>query len=311
MTRASANRTAIGIVCAIVCECLYGTAFMFTKQATDQVSMLTLLSWRFFLAFAVMSIPVVLGWLKVSYKGKRLKRLAVLAILFPVLYFIGETIGIDLTTASESGTIIACIPVASLLASAVLLRKAPSRLQITGVCITLAGVLITVLGVGITASLSVPGYLMLLMAVISYALYSICVEDTPEFTGIELTYAMLAVGCVTFVAAALAEGLIHGTVHELVTAPFSSPELMKAVLYEGLGCSIGAFFMNNVAIANIGVNRTSSFVGLSTVVTILSGVLFLRETFTVVQIVGAVVVVAGVYVANASAGAAGDKRERP
>lgn len=27
---------------------------------------------------------------------------------FPVLYFIGETVGIDLTTASESGTIIAC-----------------------------------------------------------------------------------------------------------------------------------------------------------------------------------------------------------
>ena len=90
----------------------------------------------------------------------------------------------------------------------------------------------------------------------------------------------------------------------VVTAPFSSPELMKAVLYEGLGCSIGAFFMNNVAIANIGVNRTSSFVGLSTVVTILSGVLFLRETFTVVQIIGAVVIVAGVYIANASAGTA-------
>ncbi len=300
MKKETANRTVIGIVCAVLCECLYGTAFLFTKQATGQVSMLTLLSWRFFVAFAVMSIPVALGLVKVSYKGKKLKKLVILAALFPVLYFIGETIGIDLTTASESGTIIACIPVASLLASSLLLKKKPSKMQIIGVCVSLIGVLITVLGVGITASLSVPGYLMLLVAVVSYALYSICVEDAPEFSGAEITYAMLAIGCVVFVAAALVEGLLTGTVRELVSAPFANTDLLTAVLYEGIGCSIAAFFMNNVAIVNIGVNRTSSFVGLSTVVTIVSGVLILHENFTVIQIVGAVVVVLGVYIANAA-----------
>lgn len=301
MKKETANRTVIGVVCAILCECLYGTAFLFTKQATGQVSMLTLLSWRFFVAFAVMSIPVALGLVKVNYKGKKLKKLVVLAALFPVLYFIGETIGIDLTTASESGTIIACIPVASLLASSLLLKKKPSKTQIIGVCVSLAGVLITVLGVGITASLSVPGYLMLLAAVVSYALYSICVEDAPEFSGAEITYAMLAIGCAVFVVAALVEGLLTGSVRELVSAPFANSALLTAVLYEGIGCSIAAFFMNNVAIVNIGVNRTSSFVGLSTVVTIVSGVLILHENFTVIQIVGAVVVVLGVYVANAAA----------
>ena len=34
---------------------------------------------------------------------------------------------------------------------------------------------------------------------------------------------------------------------------------LTAILYQGIGCSVIAFFMSNIAIANIGVNRTSSF----------------------------------------------------
>ena len=41
-----------------------------------------------------------------------------------------------------------------------------------------------------------------------------------------------------------------------------------------------SFFMSNVAISRIGVNRTSSFIGVSTVVSIISGALILGESFT-------------------------------
>lgn len=220
-------------------------------------------------------------------------------MICPVFYFVGENVGVNLTTASESGTIIACIPIASLIASALLLKKKPTKMQVAGVCISMIGVLITVLGMGMSASLSVPGYLMLFLAVVMYAWYCVRVDRAPEFTGGELTYAMLGVGCAVFVPAAIAESLIKGTVHELVTAPFTSASLMKAVIYQSLGCSIAAFFMSNVALAYVGVNRMASFVGLSTVVSILTGVMVLGESFTTFQIIGAVVIVGGVYIANA------------
>lgn len=53
-----------------------------------------------------------------------------------------------------------------------------------------------------------------------------------------------------------------------------------AVLYQGVGCSVLAFFLSNVAIARIGVNRTASFIGVSTVVSIAAGALLLGERFT-------------------------------
>ena len=70
------------------------------------------------------------------------------------------------------------------------------------------------------------------------------------------------------------------------------------MLYQGVGCSVAAFFLSNAAIAKIGVNKTSSFIGVSTIVSILVGALVLGEPLSLGQMAGAAVIVAGVYTAN-------------
>ena len=60
-----------------------------------------------------------------------------------------------------------------------------------------------------------------------------------------------------------------------------------------------AFFAANTAISHIGVNATSSFVGVSAVVAILAGVAVLGERITLLQILGMALILLGVYIANA------------
>ena len=74
--------------------------------------------------------------------------------------------------------------------------------------------------------------------------------------------------------------------------------ILAAVIAAMVGCSVAAFFLSNAAIAKIGVNKTSSFIGVSTIVSILAGALALGEPLHIGQIVGAAVIVAGVYTAN-------------
>lgn len=45
-------------------------------------------------------------------------------------------------------------------------------------------------------------------------------------------------------------------------------------------------------------NRTSSFIGVSTIVSILTGVIVLKEAVSVFQLLGAAVIIARVYIAN-------------
>lgn len=293
------NNLILGCLCALCCESIYGLSYMFTKQATGIASAFALLGWRFLIAAAVMSLLVFVGIIKLDLKGKDPKPLLLVALLNPCVYLIAETIGIDHTTASESGVILACIPVASLAASTLILKKKPSKFQLIGILITLLGVLITVFAVGSSSSLSPIGYTLLITAVLVYALYFVFVEKAAAFTGAEITYAMLLAGAAFFTVLALGEAAVNGTVSELLSLPLCEKGFLIAVLYQAVGSSVIAFFLSNTAIAAIGVNRTSSFIGVSTVVSIAAGIIILHEAFSAYQLIGAIVIIIGIYTANA------------
>lgn len=292
------NRVLTGSLCALGCEVLYGLSYLFTKQTAETASPLALLGWRFVVALAAMSLCVAPGFIPVRLKGRRLGPLLRVALFCPCLYFIGETVGIRETTVTESGVFLACVPALSLLASTVILKKKPAKRQIIGILVTFLGVMTTVVAVGLSSSLSPVGYAALMLAVVAYALYSVFVDLAADYTGAEITYVMLCSGAAFYGLLALGEAAAHGALSELLTLPARSGTFLAAVLYQGIGCSVAAFFLSNAAIAKIGVNKTSSFIGVSTIVSILAGALALGEPLSVGQIVGAAVIVAGVYTAN-------------
>lgn len=290
----------VGIISDFLSESLYGLSYIFTKQAIQAASAFALLGWRFLLGAIVISLCVSLGFVNVNFKGKSLKPILHVALFSPCIYYIAETIGIDLTTASESGIILAIIPIASIVASILLLKEKPSKRQIMGIIITLIGVLFTVLSLGLTSSLSLFGYLFLLIAVLAYALYSVFVSKAKNYTEGEITFAMLVSGAIFFVILAFIEGFLKGSIDSLIKLPFTDTNFLIAVLYQAICCSVLAFFLSNIAISRIGVNRTSSFIGVSTAVSILAGILILNESFNIYQVIGAIVIMIGVYVANIS-----------
>ncbi len=292
------NRVLTGSLCALGCEVLYGLSYLFTKQTAETASPLALLGWRFVVALAAMSLCVALEFIPVRLKGRRLGPLLRVALFCPCLYFIGETVGIRETTVTESGVFLACVPALSLLASTVILKKKPTKRQIIGILVTFLGVMTTVVAVGLSSSLSPVGYAALMLAVVAYALYSVFVDLAADYIGAEITYVMLCSGAAFYGLLALGEAAAHGALSELLTLPARSGTFLAAVLYQGIGCSVAAFFLSNAAIAKIGVNKTSSFIGVSTIVSILAGALALGEPLSVGQIVGAAVIVAGVYTAN-------------
>ena len=291
--------TVKGSLSALASETLYGLSYIFTKDATASASWTALLGWRFLIAALAMSLCVATGIVRIDLRGKKIRPLLLVASLNPCIYFIAETVGISHTTASESGVILACIPVASLIASALILHERPGKLQTAGIAITLSGVITTTLVLGGGASISAVGYASLMIAVVSYALYSVSVEKASGYTDSEITYAMLIAGAILFPLIAIAEGSAEGNIMGLLLLPIHDPGFLIAILYQGIGCSIAAFFLANKALSLIGVNRTSSFIGVATLVSIVAGAALLGEPFTTGQAIGAALIIAGVYTANA------------
>lgn len=124
---------------------LFGLSFMFTKRIVGTVPAFSLLSWRFLMGAAAMSLCALLGVIHIDYKTKKPWPLLRMTLYLPAAYFIFETYGIELTSASESGTIIACIPIFTVLASALFLHEMPSKFQVGGVLLSTAGIVIITL----------------------------------------------------------------------------------------------------------------------------------------------------------------------
>lgn len=292
------NKVRVGVLSALSCEILFGLSYLFTKSAGSQASALALLGWRFLVAFIFMLILLAFKVIKVNFHNKEMKHLVFVALFSPVLYFIGETFGINWTTASETGAFLASIPIATLIAANLILHHVPTKHQVIGITTTVLGVLISVFAVGVTASFSLPGYGMLLLAVIAYALYAVYVEKAGHFNGTEITFFMIATGFTVFGVLAVCEAMMHQQVSELFMLPFKNLAFSTAVFYQGIGCSVLAFFLSNKAIETIGVTKSASFIGVSTAVSIISGILFLGESFSLFQFLGVALIMIGVYISN-------------
>lgn len=296
------GRVVRGNLYALVSVCFFGFSFLFTKNITEEVSALTLLSWRYLTALIVMSILIAFRVIRIDLKGKSLKPLLTIAVLVPVIYFIGETYGIQMTTASESGCIVASIPAVTMLASALILKQMPTGKMIAGIAITITGVVVCVLSKGMSVSFNPLGYLMLIMAVVSYALYGVFSRKEDSFTSVEKTYVMMALGAVVFTVLAVCERLAAGggaaSLAELAALPVTSRMFLVTILYTGIGCSVISFLLQNLAIEMIGPTKTVAYAGITTLISIVSGIVILGENFTMAQVIGAALIIGGVYIVN-------------
>ena len=102
---------------------IFGFSFLFTKNALDSLDMFQLLGLRFLLGALFMSFLKLVGVIEFNVTWEKVKGLLVVAALQPVLYFIFETIGVGLTSASESGIMIALIPMAVAVFAALILQE--------------------------------------------------------------------------------------------------------------------------------------------------------------------------------------------
>ena len=108
---------AAGTAAALAANIIFGCSFIFSKKALSAAHPLMILSVRFTVAFIAMSLLILTGKFRLSLKGKPKKRLLIMALAQPLLYFIFELYGLSLVSSALSGVIIALVPVAVMLLS--------------------------------------------------------------------------------------------------------------------------------------------------------------------------------------------------
>ena len=286
------NNTVMATLAALGAQVIFGFSFMFTKIALEFASPMIVIANRYMVAFLGLSFVKMLTKTKITFR-KNYWKLILMSLFQPVLYFIFESYGIQMTTSAFSSIMISLIPVVSMIGGIFMLREFPSPMQYVFSALSVAGVVIMALCGNADGTVTLPGTLLLLGAVFSSVAYNISSRKlSAEFSVFERTYAMTLIGLISFFMIALAENIHHP---QNLILGFDFGQYTWDVLYLGVLSSVVAFLLLNYANTYLPVTKTTVFSNVTTVVSVIAGIIFLDEKFSFKSALAAVMIIAGVW----------------
>lgn len=283
------NKT-LGLLALILSNVIFGFSFMFTKVGLTYADPMVLMSLRFSVAFLVMNILLLIGKGKLNLKAKPVGKLILLGFIQPVVYFIVETYGIQLTSSSFAGIIIGLMPIFGLIFSALFFNEKIKAIQYLFVILSITGVYLTTTG---DISTSVLGTVLLFGAVLLATTFSTLTNKMSNiFSPFERTYMMFLLGFVCFTVMALVKVRFDLT---MLISPLKHFEFIVSLGFLGVVASVVAFFCVNFGLSYIKVYTQTILSNLTTVVSIFAGVVFLKDFFTASQILGVILILISVF----------------
>lgn len=275
----------------MVAVILWGVSFVWTNSLLEQnVPILTFTFARMAIAGTFLTlISILMGKLQ-KISRKDLKWFILLACCEPFIYFLGETYGLQATgSPALSSVIIATIPVFTLIAGELFYREKISKWNMAGIFLTIPGIfLMAYRPDGFSAKYSW-GIILLFVAVFSATGYASVVRKlTDKYNDYTITTVQFLLGALYFLPLVLIfDGDKFST--ELIKWEIISPICSLAIL-----CSATCFLLYVRTIRSLGITKTAIFTSMIPAFSALSSYLAGYDTFTILQILGIGIVVAGV-----------------
>ncbi|CAA9481302.1 MAG: Permease of the drug/metabolite transporter (DMT) superfamily [uncultured Rubrobacteraceae bacterium] len=270
----------------------FGTNFVAVKLVVADVPPVLFAAARFTLAGSLLFVIS-----RFAERGTRLKRgdllpvlgLGVVGITLTQTVF---TVGVGLTTAANTALVYSTSPVWGMLLGFALGLERPRLAGVLGICLSLVGVGFIVYGGLEFAGTSLVGDALILAAAVCWGSYTVLSLGLLErYPPISLAaYSMILGGLVAF-------PLSLFDPHTFDTAAIDSTT-WTAAAYSMLFSSAFGFAAWGSGVSRVGANRVLIYQYLVTVIGVSAGIVLLGESFGPEQLIGAAVIVAGVYLAK-------------
>lgn len=284
-------------IAGILFASIFGFSFLFSKIALSYVTPIGLIAYRFLIAFITFEILRQLKIIKINIKKEQMKYLVAVAFFQPILYFLFETFGLNLVSSGEAGMMIALIPIFVAILSSLIIKERPKPIQVLFILLSVTGVIIIQLSkLGSESNSEVLGFILLLLAVISAAMFNIASRTASQkaLRPMEVTYFMMLFGAFTFNIIYVIQLIVEQRITDYFTNLLYI-DILLPIVYLGIVASIGGFFLVNLVLSKVPAHVSSIYANLSTIVAIIAGVLLLDEAVTLYHIIGSIFIIIGVY----------------
>ena len=207
------------------------------------------------------------------------------------LYFVLQNIALKLTLLSDVVIVIAVNPLLTAILAAIFLKEEHFSWKVLlGSMVAFAGVAVVTLRDGFVWGDGLLGNLLAFLAALSWAVYCIFLKrvqgrrSTLDITRKVMIYGTLCALPVMFLEPRTPVSTLLRT------------DILFNMLFLALICSMAAFFIWNLVIKKIGAIRSSNYLYLDPIVSIIIGVIVLNERVGMIAVVGCALVLLGVII---------------
>lgn len=250
--------------------------------------------------FSRLAISSVLLFL-FSWSFKKLERvkpsdykfILLLAFFEPFLYFIGESLGMQIMTPTSAAVIISVIPLLVPVLAYFMLRDRLSAKNIVGIFISFLGVILVITNKDFEFRASMNGVLLMSLAVIGAVFYSVLLKKlTASYNPFTLITWQNTVGTLMFLPLVLIYDIKSWT-PAMFTIKAALPLLELAIFASSV-----AFLLYTNGVRKIGAVRANIFTNLIPVMTAFFSFLLLKEKLLFHNIIGIAVVIGGLVLSQ-------------
>ncbi len=271
---------------------VWGVSFVSTKVLSSEPNNLTpveIYLCRFVLAYLIL-LAISHKYFK-SYSWRDEVLFMLLGLSGGSIYFVTENIAVTKTAVANVSLITTLSPlITTFMVGALYKSERPGRWIIIGSLIALCGVVMVVFGDAEGASFHPAGDLLAFGAAISFSIYSILIKK------VNATYSTWFITRKTFfygIITALPFLAMEPEHSSLST--FARPEVWGNLLFLGLVCSLLAYMFMAKAITVIGPVKTSNYLYIQPIVTLLAGWIIVNENVGWTGWLGCALIIGGLW----------------
>ena len=282
-----------GHMMALFTASVWGVTFISSKVLLRTFSPVEVLFVRFLIGFLVL---MIICPRRMPFQGWRGELPFFLCGLSGITcYYFLENMALTYAQASTVSLIICTAPFfTALLAHFFLKEKALTLKFFAGFVLSMIGIVMITLSDGSTLEFGFLGSILAVLAAFTWGIYSICTRRAESFgyNTLQMTQRFFFYGVLCMIPG-LPVMSFHPELAELV-----QPVNLLNFLFLGIVACAGCFVTWNYALKTLGTVKTTMYVYLSPVITVLASIPILGEKLTVLSIAGIILTMAGVILSE-------------
>lgn len=287
------NRNKAGHLCALLTIIIWGTTFISTKILLVDFQPVEILFFRFVMGLLALLI-IYPHRLKATTKRQELT-FALAGLCGICLYYLLENIALTYTMASNVGVIISVAPFFTAIMSHLFLKE-EGKLRANffiGFVVAMIGIFLISFN-GSKLELNPVGDLLALLAAFVWACYSILTKKISSYG----YHTILTTRRVFFYGILFMIPTLFIFDFHLELSRFTNPVYLFNIIFLGLGASALCFVSWNLAVKVLGAVKTSIYIYMVPVITVVTSTLILHEQITALSIIGTLLTLAGLFLSE-------------